>query len=179
MTIAPSVLTFFPGNVSRDKGLGGTSMSPDERVLRYHVTSTRFQEGVERGRWRIVGDTAWPVVLVAVAAAPRDSAPFEYFLRFDLAGYPDTAPTATPWSLTTGDVLQQELRPKGARVGHVFRADWENGRALYAPFDRVALNSHPNWQTEHPRRVWDSSKDLTWLLQILHEMLNNDDYTGI
>ena len=154
-------------------------MSPDEHVLRYHVTSTRFQEGVERGRWRIVDDTAWPVVLVAVAAAPRNSAPSEYFLRFDLAGYPGTAPTAMLWNLTAGDVLQQELRPKGTRVGHVFRADWENGRALYAPFDRVALNSHPNWRMEYPRRVWNSSKDLTWLLQILHEMLNNDDYTGI
>ena len=50
------------------------SMSPDERVFRDHVISTRFEEGVERGRWRVVGDIAWPVVLVAVAAAPRDSA---------------------------------------------------------------------------------------------------------
>ena len=154
-------------------------MSPDERVFRDHVISTRFEEGVERGRWRVVGDIAWPVVLVAVAAAPRDSAPTEYVLRFDLTEYPEMAPTVTPWNPATGDVLKQEMRPKGTRVGLVFRADWENGRALYAPFDRVALAGHPNWRTEYPRRVWDSSKDLTWILQILHEMLNNDDYTGI
>ena len=159
--------------------MGADSMSPDERVFREHVTSTRFQEGVERGRWRIVGDIIWPVVLVAVAAAPRDSAPSEYVLRFNLAGYPETAPTATPWNPATEEVLKQEMRPRGTRVGHVFRTDWENGRALYAPFDRVALDSHPDWRTEHPRRVWDSSKDLTWILQKLHEMLNNDDYTGI
>ena len=154
-------------------------MSPDERVLRQHVASARFQDGVERGRWQIVGDIGWPVVMIAVSAGPRDSAPSEYVLRFDLAGYPETAPTATPWNPTTGDVLESALRPKGERVGHVFRTDWEGGRALYAPFDRVALNGHSSWKKQHPRRAWDSSKDLGWLLQILHEMLNNDDYTGI
>ena len=154
-------------------------MSPDERVLRQHVASARFQEGVDRGRWQIVGDIAWPVVMIALTAGPRDSAPSEYVLRFDLAGYPESAPTATPWNPTTGDVLELALRPRGERVGHVFRADWEDGRALYAPFDRVALNGHSGWKSHHPRRVWDSSKDLAWLLQILHEMLNNDDYTGI
>ena len=154
-------------------------MSPDERVFRDHVAGVRFLEGVERGRWRIVDNIEWPVVLVAVSASPRENAPTEYFLRFDLSGYPETAPTATPWNPGTGDVLQQELRPKGTRVGYVFRADWEYGRALYAPFDRVALASHSNWRTDYPRRVWDSSKDLTWVLQQLHEMLSNDDYTGV
>ena len=159
--------------------MGAVSMPPDERVLRQHVASARFQEGVDRGRWQIVGDIAWPVVMIALKAGPRDSAPSEYVLRFDLAGYPESAPTATPWNPTTGDVLEPALRPKGERVGHVFRTNWEDGRALYAPFDRVALNGHSRWKTQHPRRVWDSSKDLAWLLQILHEMLNNDDYTGI
>ena len=155
------------------------SISPDERVFREHVSSARFQEGVGRGRWRIVGDIAWPVVMVAVSAGPRDNAPSEYVLRFDLNGYPETAPTATPWNPTTGHVLEQELRPKGERVGLSFRADWEDGKALYEPFDRVALHVHPDWTRKHPRRAWDSSRDLTWLLQILHEMLHNDDYTGI
>ena len=159
--------------------MGAESMSPDERVLRQHVASARFLDGVERGRWRMVSEITWPLALIAVTAAPRDSAPSEYVLRFDLAGYPETAPTATPWNLTTGDMLEPALRPKGERVGHVFRTDWENGRALYAPFDRVAMNGHSSWKKQHPRRAWDSSKDLAWLLQILHGMLNNDDYTGI
>ena len=154
-------------------------MSPDERVFRAHLTSARFREGVERGRWRVVGEVTWPVVLVAIAAAPRVNAPCEYVLRIDLSGYPETAPTAMPWNLATGGALKEEERPKGTQVSHVFRTDWESGRALYAPFDRVALSAHPNWRTTHPRRAWDSSKDLAWLLQVLHEMLNNDDYTGI
>ena len=159
--------------------MNAVSMSPDERVLRQHVVSARFQEGVDRGRWQIVGDIAWPVVMITVTPGRRDGAPSEYLLRFDLAGYPESAPTSTPWNATTGNVLESDLRPKGERVGHVFRTDWEGGRALYAPFDRVALNGHPNWKTQHSRQVWDPSKDLAWLLQILHEMLNNDDYTGI
>lgn len=154
-------------------------MPPDERVLRRHLCSARFQEGVDRGRWRIVGDIAWPVIMIAVSAAARDNAPNEFVLRFDLAGYPVSAPTATPWNLTNGGVLEPDWRPKGERVGHVFRTDWEGGRALYAPFDRVALNGHSSWKTQHPRQVWDPSKNLAWLLKILHEMLNNDDYTGI
>lgn len=154
-------------------------MSPDERSFREHVKSPQFQNGLGRGRWKMVGDMAWPNVMIAVSAGQREGAPSEYVLRFDLTGYPETAPTATPWNPTTGDVLELALRPKGERVGYVFRADWENGRALYAPFDRVALDSHPDWRKQHPRRVWDSSKDLAWLLQILHEMLNNDDYTGV
>lgn len=154
-------------------------MSPDERVFRKHVNSARFQEGIERGRWRIVGDIAWPIVMIAISAGTRKGAPSEYVLRFDLNGYPKTAPTATPWNPTTEDVLEGSLRPKGERVGHVFRTDWENGRALYAPFDRVALQSHSDWRRQHPRRTWDSSKDLAWILKALHEMLNNDDYTGI
>ena len=155
------------------------SIPPDERALRQHVASARFQEGVYRGRWQIVDEAAWPIVMITVTAARRDGAPSDYLLRFDLSGYPESAPTATPWNATTGSVLESELRPKGERVGHVFRTDWEDGRALYAPFDRVALNGHPNWMTQHSRQVWDPSKDLAWLLQILHEMLNNDDYTGI
>ena len=154
-------------------------MSPDERVFRQHVASARFQDGVDRGRWQIMGDIAWPVVTIAVTAGVRDGAPSEFVLRFDLAGYPESAPTATPWDPIAGGVLGSDLRPKGERVGHVFRTDWEGGRALYAPFDRVALNGHSVWKTQHPRRVWDSAKDLAWVLRILHEMLDNDDYTGI
>lgn len=159
--------------------MGAVSLSPDERVLRQHVVSARFQEGMDRGRWRIVGDITWPVAMITITAGRRHGAPSEYLLRFDLAGYPDSPPTATPWNATTGDVLEANFRPKGNQVGRVFRSDWENGRALYAPFDRVALNGHSNWMTDHPRKVWNSSRDLAWLLQILHEMLNNDDYTGI
>lgn len=152
---------------------------PDERAFREHITSPRFSDGIERGRWRIVGDINWPYVLVAVSAAPRENAPKEFFLRFDLAGYPTVAPTATPWNPTSGGILEAGLRPKGEHAGHVFRTDWEDGKALYAPYDRVALKGHPGWPKQYPRRTWDAMKDLAWVLQLLHELLNEPDYTGI
>lgn len=156
------------------------SIPLDQRVFREHVTSPRFEDGVGRGRWRIVGDIVWPHVLVAVSAAPRDNAPQEFFLRFDLTGYPVSAPTATPWNPETRDVLEANLRPKGERAGYVFRSDWEGGRALYAPFDRVALDRyHSEWRRRYPRQAWDATRDFAWVLQFLHELLNDADYTGI
>ena len=61
----------------------------------------------------------------------------------------------------------------------VFRCDWENGRALYAPFDRVALDSHAAWRQQHPRHAWNAKRDLAWVLEYLHELLNDADYAGV
>lgn len=154
-------------------------MAPDERVFRAHAKGARFQDGVEHGRWWIVGDIEWPHVLIAVSAARREKAPGEFILRVDAAGYPQCAPTFTPWDLSIGGLLQSEYRPKGDLVGHVFRSDWESGAALYAPFDRVALSAHPDWRQRYPHRAWHSKRDLAWILNCLHELLNDADYTGI
>ena len=180
MTIAPSVLTFSLENGSRDKGLDRASMSPDERVFRDHVAGTRFLEGVERGRWRIVDDIEWPVALVAVSAAPRENAPTEYFLRFDLSGYPETAPTATPWNPNTEEVLQQELRPKGTQSGP--RIPCRLGkrasplRSLRPSCTRLRT---PTGERSTRGEFGIRRRILTWILQKLHEMLSNDDYTGV
>ena len=152
---------------------------PDEHALRGHLASPRFLDGVERAKWRVVGDVEWPHVFVAVSAAQRDNGPREFLLRVDAAGYPESAPTLTPWDPETGNVLGAESRPKGERAAVVFRSDWEGGRALYAPFDRVALKGHPGWRQEHPRRVWHARRDLAWILQYLHDLLNDADYAGV
>ena len=153
--------------------------TPDERALRDHITGPRFVDGVERGKWRVVGDVEWPHVLVAVSAAPRKDAPREFFLRVDVAGYPSSPPTLMPWDPVAGGVLGAESRPKGERAGLVFRSDWKKGAALYAPFDRVALKGHSKWSRQHPRRIWNPGRDLAWVLQYLHDLLNDADYTGV
>lgn len=51
------------------------ALTPDERALRDHIAGPRFVDGLERGKWRIIADIAWPYVLVAVSVAPRDNAP--------------------------------------------------------------------------------------------------------
>ena len=154
-------------------------MPPDELAFRGHIARGRFQSGVDRGDWRVVGQMAWPCVLITVSAAKRENGPSEFGLRFDVSGYPATAPTATPWDLEQDVVLAPARRPKGDRVGMAFRSDWEGGRALYVPFDRVALDSHPGWRTQYPRYVWDGTKDITFYLRNVHELLNDDDYLGV
>jgi len=76
-------------------------------------------------------------------------------------------------------MLAAAARPKGHRVGNAFRTDWEGGVALYIPCDRVAISSHGAWAAQHPAWLWDASKDITLYLRLVHEMLNDEDYTGV
>jgi hypothetical protein len=152
-------------------------MNPDERAVRAHLESPGFQAAVAAGRWRVV-DLAWPFVTIAVSAAPRPAGPEEVALRFELTGYPQQAPTATPWDLTTNAQLAADRRPRGEVVAMVFRTDWESGRALYVPFDRVALSSHGGWVQQHPGDAWTAKHDLSFYLRKVHAMLHDDDYLG-
>jgi hypothetical protein len=152
--------------------------SPAERTVRVDLESARFCAGVDAGRWRLIF-LEWPHALIAVAAAPRDGAPDEFVLRFDLSGYPQPGPTAGLWDMSTNASLAVARRPKGEWASQVFRADWEGSRALYAPWDRVALDSHQNWIREHPLYAWHARRDLTFYLTNVWEVLNDDAYLGI
>jgi hypothetical protein len=150
----------------------------DEQVFRAHLAGARFQDGVDRGKWRLV-EIEWPHAVIAVSAARREGAPDEYYLRFDLTGYP-AMPTAMPWDTETHGKLGSEKRPKGERAGMLFRMDWNDGIALYAPYDRVAWQGHEDgWRQKHPRELWNSSKDITHVLRNVHHILNAEDYTGV
>ena len=154
-------------------------MPPDERVFREHVAGARFKNGVARRKWRLVGDISWPLAFIAISAAPRENGPREFFLRFDLKGYPGSPPTATPWNMEKDEILEENMRPKGDRVELTFRCNWKGGRALYAPFDRVALSAHPDWLEKYPYRAWNGNRDIASVLGFLHEELNEADYKGI
>lgn len=153
------------------------AVGPDERALREHLQSARFQVGVDAGRWHLVL-LAWPIAVIAVAAAPRDSAPTEYALRFDLTGYPYRV-TAAPWDAESNCPLSADRRPAGNRAGHVFRTDWNEGRALYAPWDQVALEGHADWPARYSMYAWNQQRDLTFYLANVFEVLNDDDYLGL
>lgn len=153
------------------------TVGPDERALREHLRSARFQAGVDGGRWRLMSLT-WPFAVITVTAAPRDRAPGEYALRFDLTGYPHRI-TAAPWDANADGLLPPERRPTGERVGHVFRTDWNEGRVLYAPWDQTALEGHGDWPSRYPKYAWNPQRDLTFYLANVFEVLNNDDYLGL
>lgn len=153
-------------------------MPPDLRTFDQHAKQPTFLAGVYRENWAIES-VAWPRVDISVAAAERKGAPARFWLHCDFSNYPADAPTATPWDPDTGTTLGSDKRPKGEYVGVVFRDDWEAGLALYAAYDRVALAGHQNWLSEHPRTTWNGTQDLTWWVQRIWELLNNDDYLGV
>lgn len=149
-------------------------MAPDEKALRAHLESGRFLAGEARKRWRLIS-MDWPAVLIAVAA--RDGS--EYVLRFDCSGYPQNPPTARLWDADKNAPLELSLWPKGSgRVAAVFRNDWKGGIALYLPCDRVAIEGHDNWRTEHASKIWNPSKGITQYVEIVHELLQSRDYTA-
>jgi hypothetical protein len=154
-------------------------VSPDERALRAHLDGGRFRVGVAAGQWRLISLT-WPYALVAVSAAqPPNSAP-EWVLRFELTGYPHTAPTGGLWDVEVDASLAPHRRPKGQRVAQLFRADgWLGGAtAMYAPWDRLGLQAHPDWANTYRLQAWNPTRDLSFILEQVHEMLNADDYLG-
>lgn len=153
------------------------AVGPDQRAFLDHLRSARFQAGVDAGRWHLIS-RSWPHALIGIAAAPREKAPDEFVLRFELSGYPTNAPTGCPWDIATSSILAADKRPKGTRVGQIFRADWKGGIALYAPWDRETQD-HPDWAAKYPMCIWTPRRDLTFYLTNVHDALNCDDYLGI
>lgn len=145
---------------------------PDERTLRADLAAGAFQLGLYQNRWRL-GSIAWPNIEIAIAAGARDGAPAEYWLRFDCAGYPQTAPTARPWDVETNKPLVASRWPGGtSRVPAVFRPDWKDGICLYLPCDRVAAEGHENWAKEYPSLQWSPARGIVLYLDEVHEMFH-------
>ena len=157
-----------------------TALAPDERALRQHLHGARFQAGLQARKWRLVS-LEWPVAIIAVAATLRIGAPSEFAIRFHLGGYPDAAPTGSLWDVAASTHLLAAVRPKGDRVAIIFRCDgWLGGcLAMYAAWDRVGLQAHPEWAQRYPRTAWHAKRDLAFILENVHEMLNADDYLGV
>ena len=148
--------------------------------MRAHLRSGRFLARVAAEQWRLVS-LSWPYAIVGVAAAERENAPKEFTVRFELTGYPHTAPTGGLWDVDTNASLPPDRRPKGERLAMLFRADgWVGGAtAMYAPWDRMGLQAHPDWAQTYPLEAWNPGRDLSFILTQLHEGLNADDYLGV
>lgn len=153
--------------------------SPDERSVRIHLDGGRFRAGVAARRWRLISLT-WPYALVAVSAAERAGSPAEWTIRFELTGYPHSAPTGGLWDVESDTSLAHNRRPKGQRAAQLFRFDgWVGGAtAMYAPWDRVGLQAHPDWANTYRMQAWNPTRDLSFVLEQVHEVLNADDYLG-
>jgi hypothetical protein len=156
------------------------AISPSQRDVESHFESTRFRAGVSAGYWRMV-DVSWPHAIIAVAAAPRSNSPDEYMIQFELEGYPEVAPTGGIWDCESQQSMAAGGRPKGERAALLFRMDgWGPAPyAMYAPWERKALADHTDWAQKYPMSAWNPTRDLTFVLTHIHEILNADDYLGI
>ena len=154
-------------------------MSPDERAFRAHLEQGPFQSGVERGRWRLI-ELDWPYAIIGIRAAARPGSPGEYAFRFECTNYPNTAPTAQPWDVQRSAPLARQAWPGGrSRVPLAFNPGWKEGQCLYLPCDRISLEGHDGWKSQHPSLLWSPAGDVTQYLRIVHELLTSSDYTGV
>ena len=75
--------------------------SPDKRIFQADIDSAPFRSGVVSSRWGFPDDRIsvaplpWPRVIFWLAAAQRENSPDCFYLRLDLAGYRNVAPTGT------------------------------------------------------------------------------------
>jgi hypothetical protein len=154
---------------------------PSEQAFLADAGKAKFQNGVDKGRWRLVeGSERWPIVCIEVAALAKLNAPAGYAFRFDLTGYPEQPPTARLWDVTTGSPLLRAKWPGGkGRVTAAFNPDWNAESAIYLPCDRVALVGHDAWRQQHPHLLWSSRGDITQYLWILYDLLNSPEYGGL
>lgn len=162
---------------------------PDKRLFEADLTSAEFRNGVVNGWWGVpdgstlsAATATWPRTVLWLAAAPRADAPGRYYLSLDMSGYRAAAPTGTFFDPETGLMLELARRPMGrpeSRFAKVFRTDWEGGRAFYHPYDRVAANSHPDWQSAQPHLVWNANHTIVDYLTEFYALLNSGDYLGV
>ena len=157
-------------------------LSLDEECFREHLTGFEFKEGAEAGKWGLFEDerVVWPNVVMWVSAPERGTAPRRFYLRFDLGRYPAVGPTACAWDHEKGLKLDAAGRPKGSGDLQIaFRVDWENGNALYCPWDRFPVSTHPDWLVKFPGLVWAPGHTIVNYLRPTYQLLNSDEYTGI
>jgi hypothetical protein len=153
-------------------------IGPDERVFRAHLDAGPFQSGVDRGRWRLFS-IAWPHAVIVIRAAERPGGPAEYALRFECTNYPQSPPTAQPWDAERGAPLEPARWPGGrTRVPLAFNPGWKGGQCLYLPCDRLSIEGHDGWRSQHPAMIWSPAGDLTQYLRIVYDLLNSSDYSG-
>jgi hypothetical protein len=152
---------------------------PDRLLLEEDLAAPSFRRGEADGRWRHVS-MSWPFVIVAVVAPPRPNAPAEFAFRFECSGYRRTPPTAQPWDVQSGGPLPAGRWPTGPKfVSGVFRPEWKQGTCLYLPCDRLSIDGHHNWHSDHPNRLWQPDRGIVCYLEQIHDLLHYSDYTGV
>ena len=152
---------------------------PDRLLFEQDLVAPDFRCGQIEGRWRYVA-TDWPHVIIAVSAPERINAPTEYGFRFECSGYRQTPATAQPWDIDGNTPLPPSRWPSGnAIIKSIFRPDWKEGKCLYLPCDRMAMEGHDQWRAQYPNRLWQAGRGIICYLEQLYDLFHQSGYTGI
>jgi hypothetical protein len=152
---------------------------PDRASFERDLAGAAYRFGELAARWHLVR-LDWPVAVITIGASARTGAPANYGFRFECSGYPALPPNAQPWDLEANQPLPAHRWPGGRNVvADVFRPDWEQGRALYHPCDRVTISTHPDWKNQHPNRLWRPERGIAFFLEQLHDLLHSSHYSGL
>jgi hypothetical protein len=150
-------------------------MGADQNALMRDLASSTFKVGVRRGRWALLG-VKFPIAMFFVAAPVRLGGPAGFLLRSDCSGYPATAPNSQLWHGRDNQPLDDKHRPKTKQGGTMISfCTW--GPCLYHPVDRLARD-HGQWSTQHRDLLWTVDKDIMFLLETVHAILDSTDYAG-
>jgi len=142
---------------------------PSEQRIAVELLREDFIDGVEKGRWRLI-DQAFPTIDIAITATEPDNTPAEYIFRFELTNYPAQAPMVRIWDLQANGPLAKDKRPQGGgRVVLAFQ-QWGDD-TVYRPWER-RTGPHNGNATNLPHLAWRSDRNLMFILEDLHGILN-------
>lgn len=168
------------GETLFDRSGGGAGVKPDQSLFTKHLGEAPFQSGSDSGHWGIANahsNIAWPNAILWVVADPQIVPAGKLFLKFDLQGYPEAAPTSFPWDIEKSTRLENDRYPKlTGTFAKVFRVDWMEGKALYAPCDRLAMPGHETWQGQFPFWWWQPHFTIVNYLKFVRLCLNPIQY---
>jgi hypothetical protein len=150
-------------------------MKPDEAALLRDLAAPAFKVGDRRGRWAVRG-VRFPHVVFFISAPTRLQGPAGFLMRTDCTGYSGIAPNSQLWNGGANAPLEEKFRPRKP-AGGVMTAFSTWGPCLYHPIDRLARD-HGQWPTQHPEMLWTADKEITFLLETVHAILNSSEYAG-
>lgn len=143
------------------------------------MASARFRLGVKRAFWRVHG-YEHPILFMAISSTNAKEEVREFDFKFDLEGFPGAAPAAWIWDMKENALLPGALRPIGCRRLSEAIKEW-GSHTVYRPWDRLA-GPHFSGGSNQPQGIanffWHSTRDLTFILEDLHELLNLEAFVG-